>query len=195
MYVSDKYRMAFVHIPKTGGTAIKRNVLRATQDGRRVGAKHSAVLPVPDSYFTFAFVRNPYARIASSYRYRLLCPLGDVFKAMVPRLSMWLDGTAVATTPDEHKLLNAHPWAQTSYVNGTVDLFRFETFAEDVVSICRRVGLAMPPMKKTKDTLYFGEYDWHDFIDKRALDLINTFCRDDFLNLGYPMLTWDKFRG
>lgn len=56
----------FIHIPKCAGTSV-RNALQIEDAG------HTPVSKLPrhklDDIFTFSFVRNPYGRIASFYRY------------------------------------------------------------------------------------------------------------------------------
>ncbi len=90
MPISHKYKIIFVHIPKTGGSSIERalgiygvnnsgNNLQVNEDilfGQ--GLQHltmSKILlrmghDICDRYFKFAFVRNPWDRALSAYRWR-----------------------------------------------------------------------------------------------------------------------------
>ena len=70
MIVSDQARTAFLHLPKTGGTSVARLLDQLWPDARTVGGKHSGVRTkafgeLDESYFTFAFVRNPWDRLVS----------------------------------------------------------------------------------------------------------------------------------
>lgn len=64
-------RFVFVHIPKTAGKSVRKAIY-----GKADGACHAS-LPVllqqlpgeRDDYFVFAFVRNPWDRLYSTYRY------------------------------------------------------------------------------------------------------------------------------
>ena len=72
MILEDK-KIAYIHIPKTGGTSIAR-ALGAKSD--RCKYKHATIKGVKrvvgddfDDYFKFTFVRNPWDRIASWYMF------------------------------------------------------------------------------------------------------------------------------
>lgn len=73
MRVSDANRVLFVHVPKTGGSTIDGFFDREIDDSRRVGtlARHSPygrlLRAEPDlgEYWSFGFVRNPWARMVS----------------------------------------------------------------------------------------------------------------------------------
>lgn len=78
LQISHKYKCIFIHIPKTGGTSIEKTSLfddqreRTNQD---VGG-HANAMKFKDtfskefnSYFKFAFVRNPWDRLVSAFFY------------------------------------------------------------------------------------------------------------------------------
>ena len=98
MIVSHKHKFIFVHVPKTGGTSVvkalypyldhKNDIILGghpdhednnDQDKKKAGElhKHSTALEIKkkvgekiwNEYFIFAFVRNPYDRIASVYEW------------------------------------------------------------------------------------------------------------------------------
>lgn len=73
MRVSDSNRVLFIHVPKTGGSTIDAMFDREVPDARRVAdkARHSPLTrilkaePELADYWTFGFVRNPWARMVS----------------------------------------------------------------------------------------------------------------------------------
>ncbi|CAN5295799.1 hypothetical protein BH24PSE2_BH24PSE2_12910 [soil metagenome] len=73
MVVSDKYRYVFVELPRTGSTAIGRE-LRRRYDGRNILYKHAtyeeflkAASPEQKRYFVFGGLRNPLDDAVSLY--------------------------------------------------------------------------------------------------------------------------------
>lgn len=66
--------MLFVHIPKTGGASVEQLLREACPDARTVGRQRHARLrrilarhPELAGYWSFGFVRNPWARMVSWY--------------------------------------------------------------------------------------------------------------------------------
>ena len=73
MRVSDSAKVLFVHVPKTGGSTIDRFFDHEVDDAREVAdlPRHSTYRrmlkaePELASYWSFGFVRNPWARLVS----------------------------------------------------------------------------------------------------------------------------------
>ncbi len=77
MLISDSRKVLFVHVPKTGGVSVEETVKEACPDARkaRVPIGRHATLgkiikhePQVVDYWTFGFVRNPWARMLSWWR-------------------------------------------------------------------------------------------------------------------------------
>ena len=75
MMASDEQRVLFVHVQKTGGQSVEHLLRRHVPDARKVtglqGAKHATYAaalrahPELADYWSFGFVRNPWARLWS----------------------------------------------------------------------------------------------------------------------------------
>lgn len=67
--VSDTKRCIFIHIPKCAGTSVNRELSLDSVgfSGHSPLSAHLKYLKL--GYFSFTFVRNPYDRTASAYRY------------------------------------------------------------------------------------------------------------------------------
>lgn len=73
--ISSIYKCIFVHIPRTGGTSIEKQLNPSLRDGVKSGhSKHMTAKQIyslhPDAwdkYFKFSFVRNPWDRMVSMY--------------------------------------------------------------------------------------------------------------------------------
>tara|TARA_A100001037_G_C15106713_1_gene616818 strand:+ start:1065 stop:1700 length:636 start_codon:yes stop_codon:yes gene_type:complete len=90
MIINHKYKFIFIHVPKCAGTSIKRALYpycdeydqflgghpNVPEENSEVH-KHSTALEVKrfatrerwDEYFTFSFVRNPFSRMVSLYKW------------------------------------------------------------------------------------------------------------------------------
>lgn len=73
MVISNEYRYVFVELPRTGSTAISKE-LQTHYDGRRILKKHSTyrdflrqASPQEAGYFAFAGIRNPMDKLVSLY--------------------------------------------------------------------------------------------------------------------------------
>ena len=71
MLISDRRKLVFVHIQKTGGSTVSRLLEASVEDVHWLGARHQFAirgkkrLEAWDEYFKLALVRNPWARLVS----------------------------------------------------------------------------------------------------------------------------------
>ncbi len=67
----DKTRSIFIHIPKTAGVSICRSLYGSLAGGHTTITKYQYVFSKNDfnRYFKFSFVRNPWDRLFSAYRF------------------------------------------------------------------------------------------------------------------------------
>lgn len=68
-YAFDKQKAIFVHIPKTAGMSIVQSLFKATGGHRSALFLRQVFASDFDSYFKFTFVRNPWDRLYSAYRF------------------------------------------------------------------------------------------------------------------------------
>ena len=76
MLISDSRQVLFVHVPKTGGVSVEETVKAACSDARKARpalGRHASLRkilkhePQVIDYWSFGFVRNPWARMVSWY--------------------------------------------------------------------------------------------------------------------------------
>ena len=195
MYVSDDRKFAYIHIPKTGGTAIRKGLLDDTEY-RRVGDKHGGVDQLPahcdEKYFIFAMVRNPYQRLVSQFRFRTIRDRHKgLFAERYPTLTDFLGSEVIRTKTRPGK----HPISQTDLIDDRVLWFQFERFDTAVQSMCGLLGMYNRKIERDERTNSFGSYIWTDYMTERALEIINDEARADFDLFGYRVLTWDQVQG
>lgn len=180
--ISHKYKSAYIHIPKTGGSAIE-NVLRGNSFEKlpdRISAhrnyvknpaewtiKHTRVHELPEKYhnfFIFTFVRNPWDLMVSSFFW-------------------WTQKTTLMTRANHGKelekngfrsfILSRHSSAinecchndngQLYWLNDNVKFIgRFENFQEDFNIACDGIGMPrqrLPHINKSNHKHYTEYYD------------------------------------
>lgn len=125
-----------------------------------------------DSHFKFCFVRNPYDRAVSDYRWRLKVT-GTPPDAV--SFAEFLRRSADPVHPDPERIISSVPdnWAiYTIDDRVAVDhVGRFETLHDDMATICDRIGVPFDPdaFPHTKRTGSGDSYrDWYG-PDERAL--------------------------
>ena len=97
--VDGRYKLGFVHIPKTSGTSIKtwiQEIATRRGDFKIKELPFHAPLPslrVPSDYTTCSVIRNPWDRLVSIYEYDDYCRLNSPPEGGFPRL---------AGKPEEH---------------------------------------------------------------------------------------------
>ena len=163
--IDHKYKLIFIHIPKTGGTSIenlfnpnqrwtesieKKRHLTAEQYKNRYPRRWS-------EYYKFAVVRNPWSLVVSFYHWRTRNH-DFQFKDWI------LEGDYVPYNP----FLIREGMTNLDYIsdkNGNIiidNICRTETLQEDFNTICDKIGIPrqqLPHSNKTKHKHYTEYYD------------------------------------
>ena len=195
--VADRYRhplvrvanepFVFVHIPKTAGTSIM-TALGITKK------RHLTVREIVDEIgadawrgaFTFAFVRNPWDRVVSDFRYRVKRNYGSLRDCPIP----FRDWVLRTYGPDRDPIYFDHPRmfaSQREWLAGAsgapdVDLVgRFEDLEADFARIADRLGIrhALPHRNATP------RVDYRLMYDATTRDLVGRWYADDVETFGY----------
>ena len=189
MWVNDERKIAYLHLPKTGGTFIKNCI----GGFRKVTKTHIKLREVPNpelylDYYFFTVVRNPYRRYASQYRHRrrkyenylasgsTTIPQ-EVLDALFINLSS-LSSYLEWIIKEAGELI-----VQADYIDHPIlkpEIFKYED--TDLSEIIPCEG------EKSGETNYWGDYDWKDYVDSKGILLINEYCKRDFEQFGYEMM-------
>ena len=190
-YCDDK-KVIFLHIPKTGGTAIKRLLnIRNLDDPNpaiRPSLQHLTCTLLRqkmgndkyDQFYKFTFIRNPWARMVSEYFWR---------KGMQNRQSLGTFGEFVAHA---HKLVSEkcyyehkfgdHFIPQTDYTLDVDDVFRFEQYGHGVQAVAEKLGLN-PVVISSKKAKPSDKY-W-EFYDNKSRATIHDLYRTEIEEFDY----------
>lgn len=151
MLISHRHRFIFVHVQKTGGTSVTAALYRfcdqeAIDQARRGGLLvHSTAQDIIrvfgrevwDSYFTFAFERNPWDKTLSMYYANLESGYNKILRPRKPSFRQWMYPFGI--WPKKLK-----PSIDLYSLDGQVAvdyLGRYERLHEDFAAICQRIGL------------------------------------------------------
>lgn len=202
MIFCHDYRLAYVHVPKTGGSTMAVELSEASR-GRREkaytqpgwqskyhgGRMHSTVADcVRDgslncemlaSWTIAATVRNPYTRAYS----RFLAWAFRVAKKPTIQNFIWF-----LCNQSNHRALG-HP-QQTRYL--TLDghlvanrLVRFESFERDTAELLQSVGIERSNREIVHANKGHDRPPYVEFYNEEAQQLVAEICADDFAAFGY----------
>ena len=165
------------------------------EDGSRksrwVGKKHIRAVDLKkelggevwNSYFKFAFVRNPWDRVVSTYLHRRKVA-NDLVKRVWPE-SRFLFNAALAIKYDA---MGCSSVQQKEYItddssNTIVDFIgRFEDLEKDFRSVCDRIGVRSHLGGKHDPT---SEKSYKYWYNKRGKDIVSRVKNDDIRRFNY----------
>ncbi len=199
-----------VQVPKAGSGTIRMQVLRQLREQagpdlpKETLWRYVRFVPAGDlpglqpPRFSFGFVRDPYARLVSCYRHKILRPRGEgkrlspLFAVYGRAFSLHMDFPqfvrAVAAVPDERA--EKHFRSQTRFLyragRPLVDFVgRLERFDEDWAEVCRHTRLQ--PVARTYNVTGADHLRLEEWYDPALLALVERRYAEDFALLGYPM--------
>jgi len=205
MIVNTKYNFIFVHIPKTAGTSITSALCAVP--GNNVNwvtwSKHERLSDFycnlnkrrtiidritcrqPDNYFSFAFVRNPWDRMASLYRYL-------VEKRPRPEIA------SISSFKDFlQQAINGEPWIiglhslrpQIDYFTLEDNLMKldflghYEYLQEDFNSVIKSLGLVIKLPERNVSSNRLGDYKVE--YDEDMVEMVATLFAEEIAYFGY----------
>ncbi len=190
----DRLKCIYIHIPKTAGISINKALFGNYGGGHKTVLVYKRIFgPVLfNRYFTFTFVRNPYVRLLSAYRF---VKNGGFKKQEWAWAEQNISGY---DTFDEFvkKWINEdniwsynHFKPQYSFVcdiglHPEVDFIgKMESIDDDFEYVCNRLGvqnnLSIYNKGKTDNS------DWERFYSDYSLDKVAEIYRRDFEIFGY----------
>jgi len=204
--ISHRYKLIFIHIPKTGGSSLacpgykgvllpylgETDIVHGSHPSARILKKKFP--DVWNDYYKFAVVRNPWERLVSSYFYFLGKIVGKDFdKKKETELGKKI--AAFQNFDDfcrslNHLPLDTHFSSQLDFItdedeNVIMDkVCRLETITEDFAAVCSETGLpdiSLPVKRRTRHAHYS-----HYYTDEGIENVRRHYSRDiDFFGYEY----------
>ena len=183
----SKRNFIFIHIPKTAGTSITKIVGEPFQ-------KHNTAKVVIDTIgrqkwdeaFKFTVVRNPFDKVHSWYKFRIMHNQSKMSSKPIP-FKDWVACTYGKPKDPYYyyRPINFEPqveWLKDE--NGLIEMdkiIRFENLTEDFNEVAEIVGIEsnLPHINKTAKTNY------RDFYDDETRKIIEETHREDLQTFGY----------
>ncbi|MBV9528576.1 sulfotransferase family 2 domain-containing protein [Sphingomonas sp.] len=224
--ISAQHECIFVHIPKTGGQSVETlflNLLGLTWQTReplllkhnfdpakgpeRLGhlrardyVHHGYVDQAAfDRYYKFGFVRNPWDRLVSEYRYLKLegkVGFADFAEGSLHRADTYWAG-GIHIIPQSDYLTDDRGQIIVDFVG------RFETLRKDFTSVAERLRIDMP-LPHCNSSSHHGRFarlrqlvaggaskaggkgrPYQDYYDLRLRELVGSFYAEDIERFGY----------
>jgi hypothetical protein len=213
MLLSRQYRFVMLHIPKTAGTSIHDTLAKKCRDALDRPTRVPRIADFPDKYvwndvwhhplardvkcamgaakwdesFSFAFVRNPWARQVSWFN--MIREREGILKQKAKDFGEFLERPDDGPGPSPGHPVHERRRNQVEYLmdedgEQIVDFVgRFENLEEDFAEVCRRIGVdaSLPSEKYNAST----PCDYHDFYTPSLRDLIAERFADDIAAFGY----------
>jgi sulfotransferase famil protein len=212
MIISTGRRYVFVHIPKTGGSALalalearamKDDIMlgdtpKARRRRHRVASaqtrgrlwKHATLTDIDgllpagelEPLFAFTLVRNPWDRLVSYYHWLRM----QRFDHAAVRLAAELDFTGFATHPQTVASLRAAPAStymrRADGVEQCAAYIRIEHFAEDAAPLFDHLGFDLALPRVNAST---RDTDYRRYYDVRTAESVGQSCAADIAVFGY----------
>lgn len=171
--------VVFVHINKTGGSSIEAALGLPFQHRTALELRRALGPRRWERRFSFAFVRNPWSRVASHYAYRVQTNqtgLGDGRTGFTEWVRLAY-GERHPRFHDQPKMFQPQlDWITDEEGSIIVDYIgRFERLREDFAAVCARIGrtATLPHLKSSRGKDYRRLYD-----DETAEIVARWFARD-----------------
>lgn len=189
MFVSDKLKLVFVHIPKTSGASVTR-MIKAKYDtsAYQVDLMHCPMnreyVEQYKDYHKFTIVRNSWETCASCYRFEMLELTKKNLGTQVVSFEDWLIQKRLVSDSD---IQPPQPFPrQLDYVQDDKGLMVdsicvYDRVEEDLSSVFQEIGVDFnPSVYQQFNAHYYGKYDFSKYYqDEKMIKLVADICEND----------------
>jgi len=185
VFISEKKKLIFVHVPRTGGLSIQESLHGCLKCSPLVSeeTKHETLCELSSrvavdvsEYFVFGFVRNPWERVVSSYTHiqdNLSISFDDFVEEMINPRS-WVQ--------ELHLLKGQKAFfldGKGVFVAGFVG--RFERLGEDLKKVGKMIGVDVE--LGHLNSSQHGEF--REFYTEKTREIVGSVFSEDITFFGY----------
>lgn len=189
-FINHNKKFAFIHIPKTGGTSIQEAFIDWNLDGENFEMINAPVISNwkgwenYKDYRVFAFVRDPYDRLYSSYAYHIRQQHINASLTFEEFVDFVIDKECGY---DSNIMWHCYRTQRLMTHRGddcmVTDVIRFENFDQGYQSICDYLELPPVSLRHENKTAARKSYR-EEYTSETALKTEKHFL-EDFVTFGY----------
>jgi hypothetical protein len=181
----------FIHIPKTGGTSIRKGPFEASD-------RHFEMPDKFAKFYKFAFVRNPFDRIVSAWymfnegeRYSFAEFVKIAIDDSIDH-RVGISGITMENKIRHHTIAQLHPANCLEHANF---LGRYENLQEDFDKLCDILETPRVDLPRIRPLPYGHRMPiderphFSSHYDKKTIELVGQYFKDDLKKLGYQFET------
>lgn len=192
--ISHDKKCIFIHIPKCAGSSINQQLhLKSVGfSGHSPMSYHSEY----SDYFSFTFIRNPYDRVVSAYKYFRQLKEGHRWYKRNSIISDAADQMSfqefVNHIPDFMKLMKRQEGSFESgihfqpfyyFIDKEINYIgRFENIQDDYNTILSKLKLPLKPLRKTNAT---NNTDYRSLYIEETKDIVYNIYKEDIKKYNY----------
>jgi hypothetical protein len=172
--IVHEYKLIFIHINRTGGVSVETAFEQPTMDHRLPGELIRELgKDVWDTYYKFAFVRNPWDRMVSVYSNRKRWNSPDSTKNI--GFEEWLLGLNYFSEFNQLHWICKKSRMLVDFVG------RFERLEKDFKTVCHKIGVEkqLPHLNSSQHKPYQCYYT------EKTKRLIEIYCQKEIKMFGY----------
>lgn len=180
MLVSHKRQLIFVHLHRTGGASITKQLL-SMGGWQQFKGQHDPLSAAKDlkDYRAFAFVRNPWERLVSwyalSYRDGQVCQ--ERFAQFV---ELWL--ARLENSKEERFLASQTDYFRDDERSQPCLVGHYEAFDTELSRIFMELGLPL----STSENLNISKHGhYREYYSQSTVEKLQPYFQDDISNFGY----------
>lgn len=188
VFVLEDPDAVFIHLPKTGGTTVRKGVWGKRYDGPYIGIWKEEW----DDMFSFAFVRHPIDRFVSAF-YMFTEGTDQITRPKAMGMSLDQFAIAAITNKDvevthgisHHTVPMTNPF---NMIDKAKHILRYERFEQDLHSVMESLGVDDPWIPRYNVSQRYG--GWKKTIKDMSPDIYDQlvdFYLEDFKEFNYEV--------